>query len=68
MSDYPAIFTVHTPTGPTNACVKHARGVEKLFRFMGVHTNATRAPDGAQCDNCVNEHANDPPPKTSEAG
>lgn len=52
---YPAAFTMHTPSGPTHACVKHARGIESLFRFMGAHVNATKAPDGAQCDNCLNE-------------
>jgi hypothetical protein len=52
---YPAVFTMHTPSGPTDCCVKHARAVENLFRFMGAHVNATKAPDGAQCANCINE-------------
>ncbi len=55
MSNFPAVFTVHTPQGPTHACVKHARAVENLFRFMGAHVNAIRAPDGAECANCINE-------------
>ena len=52
---YPATFTMHTPQGPTDCCVKHARMVENLFRFMGAHVNATKAAADAQCANCVNE-------------
>ena len=52
---YPATCTVHCPSGPTNACDYHADAVEKIMRFMGAHTNRTPAPEGAQCDNCVNE-------------
>lgn len=50
-----AAFTMHAPSGPTNACVKHARQIEGLFRFLGVRVAATKAPEGTQCDNCVNE-------------
>lgn len=52
---FPATFTVHTPQGPTHCCVKHARAVEGLFRFLGSYTNATKAPEGTQCENCINE-------------
>lgn len=52
---FPAVFTMHTPQGPTHCCVKHARQAEALFRFMGAYTNATKAPDGAECANCINE-------------
>lgn len=52
---FPAVFTVHTPQGPTDCCVKHAQAVEALFRFLGAHVNATKAADGAECANCINE-------------
>lgn len=52
---FPAVFTMHTPQGPTHACVRHARMVENLFRFMGAHVNATKAPEDAQCANCIND-------------
>jgi len=52
---YPAVFTMHTPPGPTDCCVKHARALENLFRFIGAYTNATKAPDGSQFANCINE-------------
>ncbi len=56
--DFPAVFTMHCPSGATNACVKHARTIETLFqRMWGMRVQATKAPEGAQCDNCVNEAA-----------
>jgi hypothetical protein len=54
---FPATFTMHTPQGPTHACVKHARAVESLFCFLGAYVNATKAPDGSECASCVNEAA-----------
>jgi hypothetical protein len=57
-SDFPAVFTMHCPSGDTNACVKHARAIETLFqRMWGTRVQATKAPEGSQCDNCVNEIA-----------
>lgn len=53
-NEFPAVFTMHAPNGPTNACVNHARQIEGLFRMLGAHVAATKAPDGSQCDNCVN--------------
>jgi hypothetical protein len=54
--DFPAVFTMHCPAGPTNACVKHARGIETLFtRMFGLRVPSSVAPEGSQCDNCVNE-------------
>ena len=53
--DYPATFTMHTPSGPTHCCVKHARQLESLMRMLGAHTNAVKAPEGAECANCKNE-------------
>lgn len=50
-----ATFTMHTPSGPTHCCVKHARQLESVMRMLGGHTNATKAPDGAVCENCENE-------------
>lgn len=53
--EYPAIWTVHTPNGPTNACEIHADKVQRLILYMGAYTNRTPAPEGAVCDNCINE-------------
>ena len=51
-----AAFTVHTPSGSTNACVKHAKQLENLFgRMWGLRLATSAAPDGARCDNCANE-------------
>jgi len=52
---FPATLTVHTPSGPTNACTHHAEKVVALFTFMGAYVNCTEAPEGSQCDNCINE-------------
>ena len=52
---YAAVWTVHTPSGPTDACEAHAEKLAALFRFMGAYTNKTPAPEGAQCANCLNE-------------
>lgn len=53
--DHLAIITMHTPTGPTHCCMKHARQLERLMRMLGAHTNAVKAPEGAECENCKNE-------------
>lgn len=52
---YPATLIVHTPSGLTAACEKHAAQIKALMAFMGAHTNATLALDGAECSNCRNE-------------
>lgn len=59
-AQYPAVFTVHTPGGPTDCCLKHARAAMAIFRNMGVHVNAVKAPDNAECTNCVNEASRHP--------
>lgn len=56
---HPAVFTLHTPTGFTHCCVRHARMGQRIYQAMGYYTNATKAPDGAQCENCVNEAKRD---------
>lgn len=53
--EHPATFTMHTPSGSTHCCVKHARQLEHLMRMLGAHTNAVKAPEGAECENCKNE-------------
>jgi hypothetical protein len=55
MTEHPATFTMHTPNGPTDCCVDHARKLEALMRMLGVHTKAVKAPEGATCKNCENE-------------
>lgn len=53
---FPATFTMHCPSGSTNACMKHARSIETLFsRMFGLRVPASPAPEGSQCDNCLNE-------------
>ena len=52
---HPAVWTVHTHCGPRNACALHAAKLEKLMAFLGSHTNKTPAPEGVECENCVNE-------------
>ena len=51
---YPASLIVHTPSGPVPACEAHAAKIKVLLSFMGCHTNATPAPEGAECPNCRN--------------
>lgn len=53
--NYPAVFTVHTPSGPTDACIDHTNKMVALFRFMGTHVVFETAQAGAQCKNCINE-------------
>ena len=55
MVKHPAEVTVHTPTGPVHCCVKHARNLEGFMRMLGAHSHAVKAPDGAECANCINE-------------
>lgn len=52
---YPAMFTVHWPTGPVNACYKHANGLRGLASMLGSHVAVTEAPNKAECSNCINE-------------
>jgi hypothetical protein len=53
--EYPATLIVHTPSGPVASCESHAAKIKALMAFMGAHTNATPAPEGAECANCRNE-------------
>ena len=52
---YPAVATVHWPSGPVDACDRHARELVALGNFMGAHVAVTHAAEGAQCSNCINE-------------
>lgn len=54
MSDFPAIYIVHTVNGPTPACGVHAAGIRNIMNFLGAHTNFTPAPEGSECENCKN--------------
>ncbi len=53
---WPATRIVHCPNGPVNACDEHAKQITGLMSFLGAHIVHTAAADGAQCENCVNEH------------
>lgn len=55
--DFPAVVICHTPTGPTPCCTKHARQLAALMSIMGSHVHEEKAPEGAQCTNCVNAAA-----------
>ena len=52
---YPATHTVHWPSGPVDACEKHAKQLAAFGRHLGVHIAVTVAPDNAQCYNCKHE-------------
>lgn len=54
---FPATLTGHAVNGPVHVCMLHARKLEGLYRHLGAHINFTRAPDGAECSNCINEAA-----------
>lgn len=56
---FPATHVVHWATGPVNCCEKHANELIQLSKFLGGHTIATKAEEGAQCDNCINEAKED---------
>jgi hypothetical protein len=53
--EHPAEVIVHTVQGPEPCCRKHAVKLASLMAFMGAMTNETPAPEGAQCNNCINE-------------
>lgn len=55
-ANWPATRTVHCPNRPVNACDRHVEQITGMMAFLGTHVIHTAAPDGAQCDNCVNEH------------
>ena len=55
---FPASCIVHTPSGPTPACERHAKQLEALFECMGAHTNRTPLKEPAPCTNCINEARN----------
>ncbi len=58
MSDsYPATHTVHWPTGPIDACERHAGELEFLANHLGTHVGITKASAGAECINCKNAAA-----------
>lgn len=63
---YPATHVAHWATGPVNCCGEHARQLVGLGSFLGAHVALTKAEDGAECSNCVNEHKNDTPKNTEE--
>jgi len=52
---FPALYTVSTPSGPTDCCERHAGALVALMRFMGALAVATPAQPGAECANCANE-------------
>ncbi len=56
IDEFPAMAVVHWPSGPVNACSRHAGELMALGRFMGTHIAVTKADDGAQCSNCINEN------------
>ncbi len=57
MSDikYPAEYTAHWPSGPVNCCQLHANAIKNIGTLLGTHVAVTKAPEGSECSNCVNE-------------
>lgn len=55
MSDFPAIYIVHTVNGQIPACDAHARALRSLMDMLGAHTNMTPAPADSECENCKNK-------------
>jgi hypothetical protein len=51
----PAMFLALTPTGEVPCCVVHARQMARVMHSLGTHLSFLRAPESAQCSNCVNE-------------
>lgn len=62
--DFSATFTVHTPSGATPCCERHAKSLVALMHFMGAHAHAVPITDTGSgpllCTNCVNEAAKRP--------
>ncbi len=57
--NFPATQTVHTPSGPTNACDDHATQIKGLIGgILGGHVVSTALESPAECDNCVNSANN----------
>jgi len=56
--EFPAMRTVHWPSGPVHACDRHSVALVGLGRFLGAHVAMTLAPKGATCQNCENEAKN----------
>lgn len=58
MSDkkYPATVVVHWATGPVDCCEQHANQLVALGNMLGGHTPASKAKEGAECSNCINEN------------
>jgi hypothetical protein len=52
-----AIYTCHTPTGPTPCCDDHALKLKALYNFMGCQVVFELIPIGVECEcaNCKNE-------------
>lgn len=53
---YPAQYTAHTPSGEIHCCEYHAKAVKAVFNHLGCHVAITQAPEGEQCNNCINEN------------
>ncbi len=53
---YPAKYEVHTPSGPTHACEKHAQGLKKVFGVLGCHIGIGKSDGKHECMNCINEN------------
>lgn len=52
---HPATVVAHWSTGPTAACEKHADGLVRLGKFLGLHVPLTKLEVPTECANCVNE-------------
>ena len=52
---YPAICTVHWPTGPVNCCEKHTNELVALGNMLYTFIAVTKLKEEAECSICKNE-------------
>jgi hypothetical protein len=52
---YPATKIAHWATGPCPCCDEHAQQIVDLGGMLGMHVAITKAEDGEECTNCINE-------------
>jgi hypothetical protein len=56
VSEYPACYIVHTPTGSVYSCERHAQKLGVLFQSLGSRVLSLSYSGDAPCVNCVNEN------------
>ena len=54
--DFPATKIAHWPGRDTACCDEHAVQIQGVGKVIGYPVSFTAAPEGAQCDNCINSN------------